>query len=231
MVPAHGRCGALSDRRTPPLKRALDLSLSSAGIVALAPLMGVTALAVWLESGRPVVFRQPRIGKDGERFTILKFRSMGPRNGAIPPVRGGGDPAGGPEAQRITRVGRFLRRWALDEMPQLVNVLRGEMTLVGPRPLVPEHDALLDEHQAARRGISPGMTGWAAVTGRGRQSWEERIDKDLYYLHNRSLWLDLAILLLSVPAIARYGEPHGAWGRVPEGTGEGPLGGKEGRRS
>lgn len=221
----------MSDRRTPRLQRALDLSLSSAGIVGLAPLMGATALAVWLESGRPVIFCQPRVGKDGQRFTILKFRSMEPRNGTPHPVRGGGDPSGGPEAHRVTRVGRFIRRWALDELPQLVNVLRGEMTLVGPRPLIPEHDALLDEHQAARRGISPGMTGWAAVTGRGVQSWEERIDKDLYYLNNRSLWLDLAILLLSVPAIASYGEPHGAGGRVPRGAGEGPPGGKEGRRS
>jgi len=212
----------VSTRRPPPLKRALDLGVSSAGLVALAPLMGATALAVWLEAGRPVIFRQRRVGQDGEHFTILKFRSMEPQDGDSPPTRGGGDPSGDPRAHRVTRVGRFIRRWALDELPQLVNVLRGDMSLVGPRPLVPEHDALLHRHQAGRRAASPGMTGWAAVTARGSQSWEERIDKDLYYLHNRSLWLDLAILLMSVPAIARYGEPHGGRGRVPDGGEKNP---------
>ncbi len=216
-------------RRSPRLKRALDLWGASAALVATTPLMGATALAVWLDSGRPVIFRQPRIGRDGERFTIYKFRSMLPANDDVPPARGGGDPSGGDEAHRVTRVGRVIRRWALDELPQLVNVLRGEMSLVGPRPLIPEHDSLLDDRQAARRSITPGMTGWAAVTRGGDLGWDQRVDKDLYYLRNASLWLDLAILLLSVPAIASYGEPHGGRGRVPDALQAGR--GTEGTRS
>jgi lipopolysaccharide/colanic/teichoic acid biosynthesis glycosyltransferase len=194
----------------------LDIGAASAALVGLAPLIGVTAAAVWCESGRPVIFAQRRVGKDRQGFTIYKFRSMRPDHADAPPARGGGDPSGGDDAHRVTRVGRFIRRWALDELPQLVNVLRGDMSLVGPRPLIPEHDDLLRDHQAGRRAALPGMTGWAAVTGGGALSWDERVEQDLYYLRNASMWLDVAILLMSVPAIASYGEPHGGRGRVPE---------------
>lgn len=199
-----------------PCKRMLDIGAASAALVGLAPLIGVTAAAVWCESGRPVIFAQRRVGKDRQGFTIYKFRSMRPDHADAPPARGGGDPSGGDDAHRVTRVGRFIRRWALDELPQLVNVLRGDMSLVGPRPLIPEHDDLLRDHQAGRRAALPGMTGWAAVTGGGALSWDERVEQDLYYLRNASMWLDVAILLMSVPAIASYGEPHGGRGRVPE---------------
>ena len=218
-------------RRYRIAKRALDLGAASASLVGLAPLMGATAAAGWVDSGRPVILTQRRVGKDGQRFTIYKFRSMRPANGDTPPARGGGDPSGGGDAHRVTPVGRFIRRWALDELPQLINVVRGEMSLVGPRPLIPEHDALLRGAQAGRRAALPGMTGWAAVTGGGALSWEKRVDKDLYYLRNASLWLDLAILLLSVPAIASYGEPHGGQGRVPEELAPGGAAGTEGTTS
>jgi lipopolysaccharide/colanic/teichoic acid biosynthesis glycosyltransferase len=211
-------------------KRALDVGAASAALVGLAPLIGATAAAVWCGSGRPVIFEQRRVGKDRQQFTIYKFSSMRPANGDTPPARGGGDPSGGDDAHRVTRVGRFIRRWALDELPQLVNVLRGEMSLVGPRPLIPEHDDLLHGHQTGRRAALPGMTGWAAVTGGGVLSWDERVEQDLYYLRNASMWLDVAILLLSVPAIASYGEPHGGRGRVPESLAGGQRVGTEGTK-
>jgi lipopolysaccharide/colanic/teichoic acid biosynthesis glycosyltransferase len=197
-------------------KRALDVASASAGLVALSPVMAATAAAVWLDSGRPVLFRQQRVGKDGVPFTIHKFRSMLPASSANPSPRGSGDPSGGDESHRVTRVGRFIRRWAIDELPQLVNVIHGQMSLVGPRPLIPEHDGLLNGSQAARRSVLPGMSGWAAVTGGLASSWNDRVRKDLYYVDNASLWLDMAVILLSVPAIASWGEPHANGSRLPE---------------
>ena len=205
------------------IKRAIDLAGASAGLVALTPVMGATALAVLLDSGRPVIFRQVRVGKLGQPFTIYKFRSMRPINGAAVFPRGGADLSDG-DSSRVTRVGRVIRRWAIDELPQLVNVLSGEMSLVGPRPLMPEHDGQLNGSQYSRRSVKPGLTGWAAVTGGRSRSWDERVDRDLYYVDNASTWIDLAIMILSVPAIASYGEPHGGEGRCPcaESTGKPP---------
>ncbi len=197
-------------RRYQLVKRAIDVAASAAGLAALSPLLGATAAAVWADAGRPVIYRQTRIGKDGVPFTILKFRSMR-EAGAV-----AGNPAAGDEVHRITRTGRVLRRWALDELPQLVNVLRGEMSLVGPRPLIPEHDAMLRGDQRRRRSVKPGLTGWAAVTGGSSRTWDERVERDLYYVDHASTWMDLAIILLSVPAIASYGEPHGHRARVPD---------------
>lgn len=197
-------------------KRALDLASASVGLIALSPVMAATAVAVWLDSGRPVLFRQVRVGKDGVVFTIHKFRSMRPSAITATNPRGGGDPSGGDESHRVTRVGRFIRRWAIDELPQLVNVIYGEMSLVGPRPLIPQHDGLLDGSQAARRSVMPGMSGWAAVTGGARCSWDDRVRKDLYYVEHASVWLDLAVVLLSVPAIASWGEPHSNGCRCPQ---------------
>ena len=196
-------------------KRALDVASASAGLVALSPVMVATAAAVWIDSGSPVLFHQERIGKDGEPFTIHKFRSMLPATPANPSPRGSGDPSGGDESHRVTRVGRFIRRWAIDELPQMINVIQGQMSLVGPRPLIPEHDGLLNGSQAARRSATPGMSGWAAVTGGLASSWEERVRRDLYYVENASLWLDMAVILLSIPAIASWGEPHASGSRTP----------------
>ncbi len=198
------------------LKRALDVTGAAAGLFAAAPLIGTAALAVAVESGRPVLFRQRRIGRGGVPFTVYKLRSMRPDGAELPDPRAGGTPSGGDESHRVTRVGRVIRRWAIDELPQLVNVLRGEMSLVGPRPLIPEHAALLNGHEVERHSVKPGLTGWAAVTRASTRTWDERIDKDVYYVRHASLWMDLAILLLSVPAIAHYGEPHGASARRPD---------------
>jgi len=206
-----------SGGRSELTKRTFDVALASVGLVVTAPLMGVTAAAVWLDSGRPIFFRQERIGRNGVLFTIRKFRSMRPDEAEPGEPRGGGDPSGGDESHRVTRVGRVIRRWAVDELPQLINVLSDDMSLVGPRPLIPEHEAAVGPGRALRRSVKPGMTGWAAVTAGPSRSWEERVARDVYYVDRGSLWMDLAILLLSVPAIASWGEPHGGLGRQPQG--------------
>ncbi len=198
------------------IKRAVDVAAAAAGLVVIAPLAGVTAAAIVAESGRPVLFHQRRIGKDGQSFTIHKFRSMLPAGSSPGAPRRGDGPSGGDEASRVTRVGRFIRRWAIDELPQLVNVLGGEMSLVGPRPLIPEHDAQLNGSQALRRSVKPGLTGWAAVAPGGPRDWEDRVERDLYYVQHASLVLDAAVVALSLPAIVRRGEPHGDRGREPD---------------
>jgi len=203
------------DRRYRLTKRAFDVVAASTGLVATAPLMGLTAAAVLLDSGRPVFFRQVRVGKDGRPFSIRKFRSMRPDEADPGEPRGGGDPSGGDESHRVTPVGRFIRRWAIDELPQLVNVLADDMSLVGPRPLIPEHESAVGQARFLRRSVKPGMTGWAAVTTGPSRNWEERVARDVYYVRHASTWMDLAILLLSVPAIAGWGEPHGGRGRRP----------------
>jgi len=198
------------------IKRTVDIAGAATGLVVGSPIMAAAAVAVFVETGAPVLFRQQRVGRQGRRFTIYKLRSMRENGTASFDPRGGGEPGGGDESHRVTRVGSVLRRWAIDELPQLVNVLRGEMSLVGPRPLIPAHDGLLNGQQAERRSVKPGLTGWAAVTRSTTHTWDERIAKDLYYVRNASTWMDLAILLLSVPAIASYGEPHSAAARRPE---------------
>ncbi len=148
------------------------------------PLLALTALAVWFRMGRPVLFRQQRPGLHGKPFTLLKFRTM--RVGL------GGD------AERLTPFGRWLRRTSLDELPELLNVLRGEMALVGPRPLLMAYLERYTPEQARRHEVRPGLTGWAQVHGRNALSWDERFRLDVWYVDHRSLWLDLRILSLTV---------------------------------
>jgi Undecaprenyl-phosphate glucose phosphotransferase len=185
------------------MKRALDLGISSSTLAALSPLFGLIALAVRLEDGGPVFYRQTRMGLDGRPFDILKFRSM----------RVGAEDESGPvfadaADSRCTRVGAFLRRWSLDELPQLVNVLRGEMSLVGPRPERPEFVREFKEkfpQYMVRHRVRAGMTGWAQVHGwRGNTSLTKRIEYDLYYIENWSLSLDLKILWMTL----RHGFRH-----------------------
>jgi len=184
------------------VKRTLDLSIASAALVLLSPLFAVIALAIRL-TGRPILYRQRRMGLDGRPFEIVKFRSMRP---------GAEDDTGptwaGPEDPRRTFVGRFLRRWSLDELPQLVNVVKGEMSLVGPRPERPEFVREFKEkfpQYMLRHRVRAGMTGWAQVHGwRGSTSLAKRIEYDLYYIENWSLALDLKILWLTI----RYGLRH-----------------------
>jgi sugar transferase EpsL len=172
------------------MRRALDLAGAATGIVILLPVVLVIALAVRFFLGPPVLFRQQRPGLAGRPFTLLKFRTM--RHSVGP------DGAPLPDADRLTRLGTFLRSTSLDELPELWNVLRGEMSLVGPRPLLMEYLDLYTPEQARRHDVRPGITGWAQVNGRNTRSWNERLAMDVWYVDNRSLGLDLRILLRTV---------------------------------
>ena len=171
------------------MKRALDVVGSALGLAVTSPALGLAALAIKLEDGGPVLYRQRRVGFEGEEFDLLKLRTMvvgAEREGAGWAVDRG-DP-------RITRVGRVLRRLSIDEIPQLWHVLRGEMSLVGPRPTLAYQVEQYTLRQRRRLEVKPGVTGWAQVQGRARLRWPERIELDVWYVDNRSLWLDLKIL-------------------------------------
>jgi sugar transferase EpsL len=171
-------------------KRLLDVAAAATGLVLLAPLLGGVAIAVRLGIGSPVLFRQTRPGLHGRPFELVKFRTL----------RDAVDPSGVPlpDAERMTPLGRMLRATSLDELPELWTVLRGDMSLVGPRPLLMEYLPLYTEEQARRHEVRPGITGWAQVNGRNAIDWEEKFRLDVWYVDNRSLWLDLKILLLTI---------------------------------
>jgi exopolysaccharide biosynthesis polyprenyl glycosylphosphotransferase len=195
-------------RSTEAMKRALDVLVSATLLVALSPLLAVIAIAILLDSGRPVLFRQGRAGKDGEPFAMLKFRTMvvdaEERLGELVDLSKLEQPAFKiPDDPRVTRSGRTLRRYSLDELPQLLNVLRGEMSLVGPRPEQESVVALYDERQRGRLAIKPGITGPMQVYGRSDLTFEERLAMERDYLDNLSLAGDLAILLRTPSAILR----------------------------
>ncbi len=186
------------------LKRAMDIAIAGVAIVALGPLFVMLMLAVKLDSPGPVFFRQPRVGRRGERFWMLKFRSMvADAEARKAELRALNQAEGGlfkiEEDPRITRVGRVLRRTSLDELPQLLNVLRGDMSLVGPRPLVPDEDLLITGWQRGRLAVKPGMTGLWQIFGSSRIPMHEMVKIDYIYGGNWSLWLDLRILLRTVP--------------------------------
>jgi lipopolysaccharide/colanic/teichoic acid biosynthesis glycosyltransferase len=179
------------------LTRALDVVLAAALLVVLAPLLALSALAIRLESRGPVFYRQRRVGRDGEPFELWKLRTMVPgaesMGAGIYVVEG--DP-------RITRTGRLLRRFSLDELPNLVNVLRGEMSIVGPRPTVQEQVDRYTDRQRRRLEVRPGITGWAQINGRTSLPWPERIELDVWYVEHRSLRLDLRILARTARMLA-----------------------------
>jgi lipopolysaccharide/colanic/teichoic acid biosynthesis glycosyltransferase len=176
--------------RIPPvLRRLVDIVVSASALALLSPVLALAALAIRLESPGPVIYRQGRVGKDGEPFGVLKLRTMVP--GAEHIGAGLAIDAGDP---RVTRVGALLRRTSLDELPNLLNVLRGEMSLIGPRPTLPVQVEQYTPRQRGRLQIKPGITGWAQVNGRTSLPWSERIELDLYYIEHRSLALDLRIL-------------------------------------
>ena len=176
-------------------KRVLDAAGAASGLVVLAPLLGAIAAAIKAAQGGPVFFCQERPGLGGGVFRLCKFRTM--------TVARGPDGSLLPDRQRLTRLGRWLREWSLDELPELVNVLKGEMSLVGPRPLLAKYLDQYTPEQARRHEVRPGITGWAQVHGRNAQSWEERFELDLWYLDHWSLWLDFKILLLTAAKVLR----------------------------
>jgi lipopolysaccharide/colanic/teichoic acid biosynthesis glycosyltransferase len=178
------------------IRRGVDIVVSSVVLAVSAPVLALAALAIRLESPGPVLYRQARSGLRGRRFDVLKLRTMvygAERIGAGLAIDEG-DP-------RITRVGAFLRRTSLDELPNLVNVLRGEMSLIGPRPTLPVQVAQYTERQRGRLAVKPGITGWAQVNGRASLPWAQRIELDLYYIEHRSLALDLRILWRTVAMV------------------------------
>ena len=171
------------------LPRALDLVLAGLGLLISAPVLLVAAVAIKVDSRGPVFYRQQRVGRDGEMFELWKLRTMS--HGA--PLGGIWDPLT-KDDPRVTRAGALLRRTSLDELPNLFNVVRGEMAIVGPRPTISEQVAEYTPTQRRRLEVKPGLTGWAQVNGRASLPWEERIELDVWYVENRSTRLDLRIL-------------------------------------
>jgi lipopolysaccharide/colanic/teichoic acid biosynthesis glycosyltransferase len=171
------------------VKRAVDLVGAGAGLALAAPLIGLAALAIKLDDGGPVFYRQRRVGLDGAEFDLVKLRTMIP--GAEAQGAGWAVDYADP---RITRAGRVLRRLSIDELPQLWNVLNGEMSLVGPRPTLAYQVEQYTPRQRRRLAVKPGLTGWAQVNGRAKLLWTDRIELDLWYVENRSAWLDLKII-------------------------------------
>jgi lipopolysaccharide/colanic/teichoic acid biosynthesis glycosyltransferase len=179
-------------------KRILDVIVSAAGLLLTLPLILLTALVVRATLGSPVLFAQERPGLNGRPFVLFKFRSMSDARGR--------DGALLPDEKRLGVVGRWVRRLSLDELPQLWNVLKGDMSLVGPRPLLMEYLPLYSERQARRHAVRPGITGWAQVNGRNAVTWDQRFDFDAWYVEHVSLALDVRILALTVLQVIR---PHG----------------------
>jgi lipopolysaccharide/colanic/teichoic acid biosynthesis glycosyltransferase len=179
------------------MPRALDVIVAALALALLSPLLALAALLIRLESRGPVFYRQLRVGRGGEPFELWKLRTMVPgaesMGAGIYVVQG--DP-------RITRMGRHLRRFSLDELPNLVNVIRGEMAIVGPRPTVQAQVDRYTERQLRRLEVKPGITGWAQVNGRTSLPWPERIELDVWYVEHRSLWLDLRILAKTARMLA-----------------------------
>jgi lipopolysaccharide/colanic/teichoic acid biosynthesis glycosyltransferase len=178
-VPDRDRAGKLA-------KRLLDLAGASAGLVVFGPVIALTAAAVRINMGSPVLFRQTRPGLDKKLFTLVKFRTMK------------SDPGDQSDASRLTPLGRMLRATSLDELPQLWNVLKGEMSLVGPRPLLVEYLPLYSPRHARRHEVKPGLTTWNAVNGRNSLTWEQQFEMDVWYVDNQSFLLDLKIILMTV---------------------------------
>ena len=177
------------------LKRALDVVGAGAGLLLLSPLLIAVAVAVRIGLGSPVLFRQIRPGLNGTPFELVKFRTM-----RIDPKVGSGIES---DAARLTRLGRFLRSSSLDELPELWNVLRGDMSLVGPRPLLMQYLDRYTPEQARRHLVKPGLTGWAQVNGRNALRWEDKFALDNHYVDNRSMWLDLKIILITIGHLIR----------------------------
>jgi lipopolysaccharide/colanic/teichoic acid biosynthesis glycosyltransferase len=190
------------------LRRVFDVIAAAALLVVASPLLALAALAIKLSDRGPVLYRQRRVGKHGREFELLKLRTMvvGAERMGAGYALDKGDP-------RITRIGRLIRRLSLDELPQLWNVLRGEMSIIGPRPTLAYQVEQYTPHQRRRLEVKPGLTGWAQVKGRARLPWHERIELDVWYVDHRSPWLDLVILARTPIALFRgtYKGPTGGW--------------------
>ena len=185
----------LLPKGTPVVKRLMDLALSVPVLILTSPVMLVISILIAWQHGFPIFFRQKRPGYRGEIFTLFKFRTMRTLTDSQ------GNPL--PDAKRLTRLGRFLRTTSLDELPELINVLKGEMSLVGPRPLLIAYLPLYNPEQSRRHEVLPGITGWAQVNGRNALTWEEKFAHDVWYVDHWSLWLDIKIIGLTIIKVLR----------------------------
>lgn len=183
-------------------KRCVDIFLGVTAVVLLLPILLITAILVRRKLGSPILFKQVRPGKNGKPFTMIKFRTM--RDA----IDAHGNPL--PDAERLTPFGQMLRSTSLDELPELWNVLKGEMSLVGPRPLLMDYLPLYNAEQAKRNDVRPGMTGWAQINGRNAISWEDKFKLDTWYVQNQSFMLDIKIMLLTIKKVVKRDGISGA---------------------
>lgn len=177
------------------LKRIFDFSSATTGLLLVSPIIISTALVVKKKLGSPVIFKQTRPGQYGEPFNLYKFRTMTDEkdeNGELLP-----------DSVRLTNTGKILRKLSVDELPQLINVVKGDMSLVGPRPLLMDYVELYDDRQSKRLDVKPGITGWAQVNGRNAISWEERFELDVWYVENQSFMLDMKILYMTLQKVVK----------------------------
>lgn len=171
------------------IKRLFDIVCALGGLIILSPVLIICALLIRFNLGSPIFFRQKRIGKDNKEFEMIKFRSM----------KDAFDKNGNalPDEERMTKLGKVLRSLSLDELPELINILKGDMSLIGPRPLLVQYLPLYNERQIKRHDVTPGLTGWAQVNGRNSLSWSEKFELDVWYVENWSLWLDVKIFFMT----------------------------------
>ena len=204
------------------MRRPFDIAIAGVGLLLSAPVLGLALLGVKLEDRGPVLFKQKRVGKDGVEFEVLKLRTM-----VVNAERLGAGYAVDKNDSRITRIGAFLRRSSLDELPQLWNVVRGDMSVIGPRPTLAYQVEKYTPRQRRRLEVLPGLTGWAQVHGRAKLPWDERIELDVWYVDHRSLKTDLLILLLTPIAMVSgtYKGPSGGWREGGGKDGATPSGG------
>ncbi|ATD30782.1 sugar transferase [Macrococcoides bohemicum] len=180
------------------MKRLFDIAVSGTALVLISPVIVTSAVLIKKKLGSPVLFKQTRPGKDGEPFEIYKFRTMTDERDAHGELL--------PDAERLTDFGKTLRELSIDELPQLFNVLKGDISLVGPRPLLMQYLPLYNEHQKRRMEVRPGITGWAQVNGRNNISWEEKFDLDVWYVDHQSFILDLYIIYLTVVKVFKQSD-------------------------
>lgn len=189
------------------MKRLFDIAISALLLVVISPVLVALVLLVRWRLGRPVLFAQTRPGKNARPFRMLKFRTMTDARGPDGKLL--------PDAERLTHFGHFLRSTSLDELPELWNVLKGEMSLVGPRPLLMEYLPLYSPEQARRHAVRPGVTGWAQVNGRNALSWDEKFALDVWYVDNRTLWLDAKIIAMTILQVLRRDKINAEDGNTP----------------
>ena len=177
------------------LKRTFDIVIALTGLIVLSPIMLIVAILIRINLGSPILFRQKRIGKDNKEFEMMKFRTM--KNTA--------DKSGKllSDEERLTKFGKFIRSTSLDELPELINVLKGNMSLIGPRPLLVQYLPLYSEEQIKRHDVLPGLTGWAQINGRNAISWEQKFKFDVYYVENWSLYFDMKIFFITFKKLFR----------------------------